>query len=221
MARLDPATLERYQNHLSQLGEQALSLDAVDGFLTALVLSPEAIELGKHYAEITGGAAPGPDLIEWLHQHQREIRLDLHEHHLRDPILLMDDDAEFDPIDAAAGDDFDVNDDDDVDDEFERDDSLSLARWLLGFAQGMALARPAWQQALDQEALEKIAAPLLVLLGEIPALMGEEASELSDDAYADCCEDLPLVLGEIDSYFKSQKLTQASIASAPAKLRKR
>lgn len=182
---LNERALLRYDALLSERGDDALSLDAADGLLTALVLTQRHNCAASHYTEIVGDKLPVTDeLAALIDAHWFEIRRDLNTDHLRDPILLEDNDA-----------------------------TESLGSWLLGFAHGMELDREFWEEALADEMLARVAAPLTVLLGEIPALIGEEESELSDEDYTDSCEELPLVLGEIDSHFKSMIQRQ----SLPAK----
>lgn len=172
---LNERALLRYDSLLNERGDDALTLDAVDGLLTALVLTQQLNSPVQHYPEIVGQKTPISDeLSELINAHFSEIRRDLNTDHLRDPILLED-----------------------------NEDTESLGSWLLGFAHGMELEREFWEEALAEESLAMIAAPLTILLGEIPALIGEESSELSDEDYTDCCEELPLVLGEIDTHFKS------------------
>jgi len=172
---LNESTLLRYDSLLNERGEDALTLDAVDGLLTALVLTQRLSSPSVHYSEIVGTKIPiSAELSALIDAHWLEIRRDLDTEHLREPILLED-----------------------------NEDVESFGSWLLGFAHGMELEREFWEEVLAEESLAMIAAPLTILLGEIPALIGEESSELSDEDYADCCEELPLVLGEIDTQFKS------------------
>jgi yecA family protein len=172
---LNERTLLRYDALLNERGDDALTLDAVDGLLTALVLTQQQGSPAPYYVEMVGSKLPiTEELAALIGAHWREIRRDLNTDHLRDPILLED-----------------------------NEDTESLGSWLLGFAHGMELEHAFWEEALAEESLAMIAAPLTVLLGEIPALIGEEPSTLSDDDYTDSCEELPLVLGEIDTHFKS------------------
>jgi yecA family protein len=170
---LTEADLLRYDALLNKHPD-ALQLDAIDGLLTALVLTPQTKPLPHYFAEILGSSDVDTELAQLMAAHRQEIRRDLDSEHLRDPILLDDEDS-----------------------------GSSLGSWLLGFAHGMELHHDFWNDMLADESLAKLAAPLTVLLGEIPALMGEQSSELSDTDYENCCEELPLVLGEIDTHFKS------------------
>jgi|GEM_PF-3980355 len=172
---LNERALLRYDSLLTERGDDALTLDAVDGLLTALTLTQRLNSPSAHYREIVGHKTPITDeLSALIDAHWSEIRRDLDTDHLREPILLED-----------------------------NEDIESFGSWLLGFAHGMELEREFWEEALAEESFAMIAAPLTILLGEIPALIGEESSELSEEDYSDCCEELPLVLGEIDTHFKS------------------
>lgn len=105
-AQLDEAGLVRLEDFLSaeQRPQECMVLDELDGFLTALICTPQAVPAEEWLAEVWGGADPGfadeceaRDIVELILALRRSIEEELRDSDVFEPMWyvgLDDDDNE-------------------------------------------------------------------------------------------------------------------------------
>ena len=198
---LTEADLDRLEGMLAAdvFGEHAMPLDAMQGFLAAVISAPDVI-LPSRWLPVVLGADRDWETVEearealtLLMRFYNEIALDLLDGHGVDPLLYP------------------------VSDESPEHD---YAMWALGYLEGVELADPAWEASSDQEEVEDLLFPFLILAGglehdpvlrESLGLNAEEQAEL----VASCREELPIAVQDAYDYWQEKRRPQTVRREAP------
>ncbi len=157
-AQLDEAGLVRLEDFLraEQRPPECMVLDELDGFLTALICTPEAVAEEEWLAEVWGGAAPGfADAAE-----EREIVGLIHA--LRQSITdeLRDSDS-FEPMWFVALDD----DDNEV---------VEPEGWCAGFMRATQLRSDYWDEIFESDEKYLWLAPIIAFaVYQLPESAGD------------------------------------------------
>lgn len=140
---LEDAELDRLETLLDAYPEP-MDLEMLDGFLTALLCSPELVMPSQYMPHILGeerggvltDIAQAQELYDLISRHWNTVARLLHEEHACEPLFL------------------------------EYDDGLHGNSWALGFMQGMAIGGEAWEELLDDDAQGDMLMPIFVLAHE-------------------------------------------------------
>ncbi len=198
---LTESELDRLEGMLASdmFGQHAMPLDAMQGFLAAVISAPEMILPSQWLPIALGGeqdwtsvetAQEALGLVMRLYD---EIALDLFEGHSLDPMLY--------PLS-------------------EDSDELDYAMWALGYLEGVDLADPAWDSAGDPDEVEDLLFPFLILAGglehdpvlrESLALNENEQTEL----IASCREELATTVQEVYDFWLEKRRPQTLRREAP------
>jgi uncharacterized protein len=148
-ASVSDGDYERLANFLSRVvGGKIQNLEALDGFLTALVISPELVPPSEYVPLITSGATEDDDLVfenseeaetffNILMRYWNQINRTFRSGEIYMPYLLEDDDGN-----ASAND------------------------WATGFFRGTQLRYDAWTNVINDEATGGLFVPIFVLVYE-------------------------------------------------------
>ena len=189
---LSPAELDGLDQLLQALPEDGvMSLDGVDGFLTALQVGPPALLAGMATADwlpwVWGGDGPGGNEAPepFASKRQRKATVVLLLRHLRHLGHLLDSaSVEWEPVFSVA--------------EKGAEELVDARDWCAGFLQAVDLQASAWDSAWADAATAAAAAPLLALGGGIDGVDGPAAPPEDDlvavDAASRTVPDAALVL---------------------------
>jgi uncharacterized protein len=198
---LTETELDRLEGLLASevFGQHAMPLDAMQGFLAAVISAPEAIPPSRWLPVALGGEQdwaaiePAAEALALLMRLHDEIALDLFEGHSLDPML------------------YPLNED---------TEELDYAMWALGYLEGVDLADPAWDAAADPDEVEDLLFPFLILAGGLehdPVL--RESLALNDDEQvelvASCQEELAPTVQEVYDYWLEKRRPQTLRREAP------
>ena len=145
---LSEAELDQLEQFLGSIeGGRAMNIEAVDGFLSALIVGPELVMPSEYLPHVVGSDTGKPglfkteaeaeELLSALIRHWNTIARTLNEGELYYPLLLEDDDG------VARGND-----------------------WALGFLRGVDMRRSSWREFLDDEDQGAAIFPMLALAHE-------------------------------------------------------
>jgi len=170
---LTPAELDGLDRLLQALpADGVMTLDGVDGYLTALLVAPQAWLATWPTADwlplVWGGDGPGgPDeAAPFPSKRQKKATVVLLLRHLRHLAeVLARDPQNWEPVFSVA--------------ERGADELVDARDWCAGFLQAVDLAPSDWAALWDDAELGPALAPLLLLGG---GLEGEAPSEPDDDA---------------------------------------
>jgi uncharacterized protein len=132
------------------VSEEAMLFEAVDGYLTAIVIGPELVPPGRWLAGIWGPTEEDAPKFETMAQAQRIIEL-LMRHMNGIAGQMMHDPDTFEPICAIAQ---------YPDDSHEYEDG---EMWAMGFMEGVALSQEDWQPLLADLAGREFLRPIRLL----------------------------------------------------------
>jgi uncharacterized protein len=176
---LSPAELDSLDHLLQALpADGVMSLDGVDGFLTALLAGPPAVLTEWPTADwlpwVWGGDGPGGNEAAepFVSKRQRKatvVQLLRHLRHLQHQLDTAP--AAWEPVFSVA--------------EKGPDEFVDARDWCAGFLQGVDLLPSAWDTAWADPALAATAAPLLALGGGIEGIEGAAAPADDDLAALD------------------------------------
>jgi len=198
---LTEAELDRLEGLLASevFGEHAMPLDAMQGFLAAVVSAPEMIPPSRWLPVVLGAerdwesVTEAREVLDLLMRFYNEIALDLLDGHGVDPLLYP------------------------VSDESDEHD---YAMWALGYLEGVELADPAWEASSDQDEVEDLLFPFLILAGglehdpvlrESLGLNAEEQTEL----IASCRDELPIAVQDAYDYWLEKRRPQTVKREVP------
>jgi uncharacterized protein len=166
-----------------------MPLDAMQGFLAAVISAPDVI-LPSRWLPVVLGADrewqtmdSAQEALGLLMRFYNEIALDLLDGHGVDPLLYP------------------------VSDQSSEQD---YAMWALGYLEGVELADPAWEAASDQDEVEDLLFPFLILAGglehdpvlrESLGLNAQEQVELLES----CREELPVAVQDAYDYWLEKR----------------
>jgi uncharacterized protein len=170
MPMLSERELDRLEQYLNapERTESTLPLDMVQGLFAAVASAPSAIPQEKWVAEILGDSHAFDSEEE-----EREIT-GLLARFLEDTARQLNEGGGFDFILYGT--------------EDEGDD---LGSWAEGYLLGVELAQPRWDELTDEEDLDNILYPFLVLTGDARRLALESGEEwMSDDEEAKLVADV-------------------------------
>lgn len=176
---LSPAELDALDRLLQALpADGVMSLDGVDGFLTALLAGPPGLLAGMPTAEwlpwVWGGDSAGGNeaAAPFASKRQRKatvVQLLRHLRHLQHQLDSAA--AEWEPVFSIA--------------EKGAEEFVDARDWCAGFLQAIDLQPGAWDTAWADAALAAAAAPLLALGGGIDGVDGPAAPAEDDLAALD------------------------------------
>jgi len=121
----------------------AMSLEMLDGFFTALVCSPELVPPSVYVSYIWSDnhdfktTSEAQKYFGYLVRHWNSITSELHSYNSYDPLLV----------------------------EYE-DDSKTGNEWAVGFMQGIQIGGEAWQDLIDDDETGSLLVPILALANE-------------------------------------------------------
>lgn len=187
---LTDAELEQLDAALLALpAEAAMNVEAVDGYLTALLLGPGLLPRLKstQWMPVVWGAdpaaaaagTPGPDPWPSGKQRKRVAQWLLRHLHAIDRALQTAPEA-WEPVFSVAEADPAAGDDDEAPAEL-----ADAEDWCAGFLQAVALDEAAWAPLFDDAALAPLWAPLVTLGGDEAALPPAMRKRLADPAERD------------------------------------
>lgn len=168
--------------HSRQVPQTTMSLEMLDGFLTALTIGPKAVPVDTYWPQIwdsEDGSAP-----QWDGAAQ--------ELHVR--ALVM---RHADAIKARSAaraehrpeiDDFGMEE--------------AATEWALGFIEGIELTGKAWDPIFKDRRADQVVLPIVALSGEAP---DEVYQELDEEKRAEIVETLPVLLQMIDAYWRDPR----------------
>jgi len=176
--------------------DAAMNIEAMDGFLTALVLSPQplaALAGADWLPEIWG--SDGPDgVAPFVSGKQKKRVMMLVLRHVRSlDEFLRQQPERWEPIFSIAEDD---------------DGELTDAEdWSIGFMLGVDLAAEAWAPRFEDPAFSELLAPIALLGGDESQHSPEDLAKLADAQLRDALSrELP------DSVLELVKLTSTQVA---------
>ena len=198
---LTEAELDRLEGLLASdaFGQHAMPLDAMQGFLAAVVSAPEPILPSRWLPVALGGEQDWASLesarevLDLLMRLYNEIALDLFEGHGIDPMLY--------PVS-------------------EDSDELDYAMWALGYLEGVELADPAWDAAADADEVEDLLFPFLILAGGLehdPVLRESLALDEAEQAelIASCRDELVATVQDVYDYWLEKRRPQTVRRDTP------
>ena len=165
-----------------QVPSATMSIEMLDGFVTALTIGPKPVALDTWWPLIWGTEAG--EQPEWDGEEQ--------ERHVRSLITRH---AEGIKARSAAG----------AEHRPEVDDmGLETAgtEWALGFIEGVELTGKAWDPIFKERRADQVILPILALSGEAPE---EVYQELDADKRAEIVLSLPSALQTIDAYWRDPR----------------
>ncbi len=172
---LSDAELEALDAVLQSLpSDDAMNVEMLDGYLTALALSPVAIA-GRKAAEwlpaVWGGDGDGAAPFDSQKQRKRMVVQVLQHLHAIDVALRRDPEA-WEPVFSVA--------------ETPGGDEVADAEdWCIGFLQGVALDAEAWGALFDDPSIGPALVPVVVLGGDESQLSPADRQRLQDPAQRD------------------------------------
>lgn len=187
--------LERLDEFLlsERVGDDAMTLSTLDGFLTGIAIGPELVMPSEWLPLVWGEQHPSfkddqeaQEFIGLIMARYNQILFELsNEGDAYEPILMMD-----------------------------NTQALLGEIWAEGFVQAMSLRKPSWEKIFDSE--YGTAAGLIMAL-VYPEMMDELCDSGEDAAIiADAIsEELPITVKAIDQYWKSQRSLTETLSSIP------
>jgi uncharacterized protein len=198
---LTDAELDRLEGMLASdiFGQHAMPLDAMQGFMAAVVSAPDLILPSRWLPVALGGEGDWESMeaargaLELLMRLYNEIALDLFEGHGIDPML------------------YPLNED---------SDELDYAMWALGYLEGVDLAEPAWDASSDPDEVEDLLFPFMILAGGLdhdPVLRESLALNETEQAelLASCREDLAATVQDTYDYWLEKRRPQTVRRETP------
>jgi uncharacterized protein len=171
---LADAELEALDRLLQTLPAAAMNVEVLDGYLTALALSPVPVA-GRASATwmpaVWGGDGPPAGPFDSQRQRKKAALLVLRQLHAVDRALREDPDR-WEPVFSVATD----------------GDGTELADaedWCIGFLQGVALDAEAWEPLFDGPETGHLLVPVALLGGDEEAFGPDERARLADAAGRD------------------------------------
>ncbi|MDT9000611.1 UPF0149 family protein [Paucibacter sp. APW11] len=149
--------------------DAAMNIEAMDGYLTALLLSPQPLaELpGAAWLPEVWGGDGADGIAPFVSGKQKKRVMMLVLRHLRSIAVQLNDKPEaWEPIFSIA-----------VDEDEELTDAED---WCIGFMLGVDLAADAWAPRFDDEQLAAALAPIALLGGDESQHTPEELARLAD-----------------------------------------
>ncbi len=189
---LTEAELDRLETLLAtpETDEGALPLDALQGFLCAVVSSPREIAQEFWISSALGETEANNEILDLLARFKDNIALRLQRGEGVEPLLY--------PVD-------------------EESEELDYETWCQGYVEGMDLSETAWEEAApDEEELDDLLMSVLVLSGaleedeDLRAELGLNAREEAK-LMRTCAERLPDVVQEIYDYWAAVRLKPETI----------
>jgi len=181
------STLDESLAHLPS--DAAMNIEAMDGYLTALLLSPNALpgQPGERWLPAIWGGDLGEDPAPFASGKQRKRIVLLVLRHLHAIACQMRDRPQaWEPIFSIA--------------EHEEEELTDAEDWCIGFMLGADLDAEAWAPLFDDPVLTEVLRPILLLGGDDSQLTAQERSELEDavqrDALSRSVPDAVLALHE-------------------------
>jgi len=153
--------------------DAAMNIEALDGFLTGLLLSP-TLKAGQPTAAwlpvVWGG--DGADGAPFASNKQRKRAVVLILRHLQNLVCLLRDNPDaWQPIFSVA--------------EQGEDEWVSAEDWCIGFLQAVDLAREAWEPLFNDPVAGPLLVPIVLLGGDDTERSEADAARLADLAVVD------------------------------------
>ena len=121
--------------------DETMTLDILDGYLTAIVSGPVTLSLNDWLPGIWGSSEKHKPMFESMKQAEHILQLILR--HMNGIILMLEDDPEgFEPILSAF--------------KYRNREYMDGEGWAYGYMQGLALCREQWQPFFDDPKNEEI-----------------------------------------------------------------
>lgn len=176
---LDDDELEQLESLLSSAGDEAMSIEGLDGYLTALLLAPALPESDIWLPRVWGGepdqAAPFVSgkqtkrVVQMVLRHMASIDRQLQtDEDLLEPFFAVAE-REASPTDTAAG-------------EVDADDGLVVdaSEWCIGFLCAVDLLPEFWDERLGSAAWADELAPIVLLGADPDSLPADQAAQVND-----------------------------------------
>ena len=172
---LSDAELDALDTTLQSLAtDDAMNVEMLDGYLTALALSPVPVA-GRRAAEwlpaVWGGDGEGASPFESQRQRKHMVVQVLQHLHAIDRQLRQDP-AHWEPVFSVA-------------ESADGDELADAEDWCIGFLQAVALDADAWEPLFDDAALGPALVPVVVLGAEEAALTPADRERLLDPVQRD------------------------------------
>ncbi len=169
--------LERYLD--ARASQNAMHLEVLDGFLCALICSPEPVSPEEYLPYIFGGKMPdfknqeeADEIMGALKQHWEHIESILKRNDEYYPFLYADPDGK-----------------------------CSANEWAYGFILGMDLRREGWKDMVEASKTEGLLTPILTLYSEyIPEVSGcqQIPAEEREELVTTIVKNLPKIYGQFE-----------------------
>lgn len=168
--------LQSLDEQLGALGrDTAMNIEALDGYLTALLLAPEppaGLRGAQWLPQVWGGDGPGPGDAPFASGKQKKRVLMLVLRHLRDlDQTLHQQPQRWEPVFSVA---------EDGDHEW-----VDAEDWCAGFLQATQLDAEGWGRLFDDPGLGPLLTPIGLLGGDEAGLSPADAERLADPAHRD------------------------------------
>lgn len=154
--------------------EQAMNIEQLDGFLTALLLAPKPASTlagADWIPTVWGGDGPGEAPFASGKQKKRAIVLVLRHLHALDRQIHHQPDA-WEPVFSVA-------------ETADGDELADAEDWCIGFLQATTLDPEGWSRLFDDAALGPLLVPIGLLGGDESQLPPGEAERLGDPVHRD------------------------------------
>jgi uncharacterized protein len=154
--------------------EQAMNIEQLDGFLTALLLAPKPASTlagADWIPTVWGGDGPGEAPFASGKQKKRAIVLVLRHLHALDRQIHHQPDA-WEPVFSVA-------------ETADGDELADAEDWCIGFLQATTLDPEGWSRLFDDAALGPLLVPIGLLGGDESQLPPGEAERLADPVHRD------------------------------------
>ncbi len=176
-----------------QLPDAAMSLEALDGFFTAIAVGPETILPSEYMPRVWGGEGPIFDSTE-----QAEFTLALLMRHWNSIARRLAESFPQIPFIEIFGDEEDGR------------------AWAHGFGLGMNLRLDAWRPLIEDKKFGALLAPIAGLIERPPAIVGKAAARRTRSELID---DLPISIAGIHVYWNDPE-RRAALGEKPPRRRK-
>jgi len=183
---LDDDELDRLETLLDAYPEP-MDLEMLDGFLTALICSPEPVAPSQYLPHILGGEADG---VLPVNADTQEC-YDLIDRQWNTVAGLLKEEAACEPL------------------FIEYDDGLHGNSWALGFMQGMSIGGEAWEDMLDDDAQSDMLMPIFVLAHEADPDPETSPGPIAPEAREMLFEGIAAAVPGIYAYFEPYRSGEA------------